>query len=155
MFFVPLTQRPASDDDPVDSDLGLYAGTLVIQTDHPVNNMEQLAGETLSSINPNLTMVKFQTFDEQIADQFNNERMIARLPMLFGGLALLLAAIGLYGVTAYTVARRTPEIGIRMALGAERGRVVGMVMRGALVQAGIGLVIGAPVAMMVVRVVKS
>ena len=60
--------------------------------------------------------------------------MIARLTMLFGGLALLLATIGLYGVTAYTVARRTSEIGIRMALGAERGRVIAMVMRGALIQ---------------------
>jgi predicted permease len=155
MFFVPLTQREASDDSPVDSDLGLYAGALVVQTDHPVDDMEKLAGETLSSINPNLTIVKFQTFEGQIADQFNNERMISRLTMLFGGVALLLASVGLYGVTAYTVARKTPEIGIRMALGAERGRVVGMVMRGALLQAGIGLAIGAPVAMLCVRVVKS
>ena len=70
-------------------------------------------------------------------------------------LALLLAAIGLYGVTAYTVVRRTPEIGIRMALGAERSRVIAMVMRGAMLQALIGLAIGAPVAMFCVRYVKS
>ena len=64
--------------------------------------------------------------------------MISRLTLLFGALALLLATIGLYGVTAYTVARRTPEIGIRMALGAERSGVIAMIMRGAMIQAALG-----------------
>lgn len=155
MFFVPITQRPASAKEPVTDDVSLYAGALVIQTSHPMNNMEKMAQRTLSGINPNLTVVKFQTFDQQIADRFNDDRMIANLTSLFGGLALLLATIGLYGVTAYTVVRRTPEIGIRMALGAERIRVVGMVMRGAMVQAVIGLVIGAPIAILCVRYVKS
>jgi macrolide transport system ATP-binding/permease protein len=99
--------------------------------------------------------VKFQTFDRQIADRFNDERLIARLTSMFGGLALLLAAIGLYGVTAYTVVRRTPEIGIRMALGAERTGVITMVMRGALIQTVLGLAIGIPVALLSVRLVKS
>ena len=99
--------------------------------------------------------MKFQTFDEQIADRFNDERLIARLTMMFGGLALLLASIGLYGVTAYTVARRTPEIGIRMAVGAERGNVIALVMRGAVIQIAIGLVIGVPIALVCVRFVKT
>jgi macrolide transport system ATP-binding/permease protein len=99
--------------------------------------------------------VKFQTFEQQISDSFNEDRLIARLTMLFGGLALLLAAIGLYGVTAYTVVRRTPEIGIRMALGAARARVIGMVMRGAMIQAAVGLAIGVPLAFAGVRFVKS
>jgi ABC-type antimicrobial peptide transport system permease subunit len=81
--------------------------------------------------------------------------MIARLTMLFGGLALLLATIGLYGVTAYTVARRTSEIGIRMALGAERRGVIVMVMRGAMLQTLIGLALGVPVALLCVRFVKD
>jgi ABC-type antimicrobial peptide transport system permease subunit len=81
--------------------------------------------------------------------------MIARLTMMFSALALVLAAVGLYGVTAYTVARRTSEIGIRMALGAERRSVVAMVMRGAMMQTLLGLVIGIPIAVVCVRFVKA
>ena len=155
MFFVPLTQRPLHPDEPVEKDLSLYAGAIIVETRGPVNNMERLAFNTLASINPNLTVVKFRTFQQQIDDQFTHERMIARLTALFGGLALLLAALGLYGVTAYTVVRRTPEIGIRMALGAERSRVIAMVLRGAMLQAVFGLLIGVPVALWSVRYIKS
>ncbi|HKF48432.1 MAG TPA: ABC transporter permease [Terracidiphilus sp.] len=155
MYFVPITQRPANTKEPITDDISLYAGTLVIQTDRPVNDMEKLARETLSSINPNLTVVKFLTFSKQIADNFSDDRMIARLTSLFGAVALLLAAVGLYGVTSYTVVRRTQEIGIRMAMGARRSWVVGMVMRGALIQALIGLALGAPVAYLGVHYIKS
>jgi macrolide transport system ATP-binding/permease protein len=155
MYFVPLTQRPLNAEGPVEKDQSLYAGAIVVETSRPVNNMERLAFNTLGSINPNLTVVKFQTFEQQIDEQFTHERMIARLTMLFGALALLLAALGLYGVTAYTVVRRTPEIGIRMALGAERSLVVAMVLRGAMLQAVFGLLIGVPLAMWSVRYVKS
>ena len=81
--------------------------------------------------------------------------MIARLTLLFGVLALVLAAVGLYGVTAYSVQRRTQEIGIRMALGSSRGTVVGMVLRGAMLQSAVGLVIGIPLALLCVRFIKS
>ena len=155
MYFVPIMQRPASNKDPIEQDLSLYAGTMVLQTAHPINDMEKLTRQTLASINPNLTVVQFQTFGEQIAVQFTGQRLIARLTMLFGALALLLATIGLYGVTAYSVERRAPEIGIRMALGAERGGVVAMVMRGALIQTALGLAIGIPVALLCVRFVKT
>jgi ABC-type antimicrobial peptide transport system permease subunit len=109
----------------------------------------------LTGINPNLAVVKFQTFKDQIGDRFSEERMIARLTTLFGGLALLLATIGLYGVTAYAVAGRTSEIGIRMALGAERGSVIAMIMREASLQTVLGLAIGIPVALLCVRFVKT
>jgi ABC-type antimicrobial peptide transport system permease subunit len=148
-------QRPASDKSPIENDGSLYAGAIVLATSHPMNDMEAIARRTLSGINPNLTVVKFQTFDQQIADIFTDDRLVARLTMLFGGLALLLATIGLYGVTAYTVALRTGEIGIRMALGADRAGVIAMVMRGALIQTGLGLAIGIPTALLCVRFVEA
>jgi macrolide transport system ATP-binding/permease protein len=158
MYFLPLTQRAgiANDpDDPLDKDLSMFAGALVIQTSYPIAGFEKTVESTLASINPNLTVVKFQTFQQQIDDRFIEERLIARLTSLFGLLALLLAALGLYGVTSYSVVRRTPEIGIRMALGAARSRVIGTVIRGAVLQAAAGLAIGIPVAIFCVRYVKS
>jgi len=155
MYFLPITQRAPSDESPLDSDTSFYASTIVIATSHPIADMESITRRTLSSINPNLAVVKFQTFSAQIADQFVEERMLSRLMMLFGGLALLLATIGLYGVTSFTVARRTSEIGIRMALGAERSNVVAMILGGAMSQTLIGLAIGVPAAYYCVRFVKS
>jgi macrolide transport system ATP-binding/permease protein len=158
MYFIPMTQRipESARRRPIEQDTGLYAGAIVIQTDRPMDNMESIARQTLAAINPNLSVVKFQTFDEQIADRFAQDRMITRLMTLFSMLALLLASLGLYGVTAYTVARRTSEIGIRMALGANRSSVVGMIMRGAMLQTAIGLAaIGIPVAWFCVRYIES
>jgi predicted permease len=133
----------------------LYAGAIMLETRGPIDGLEARARQVLSGINPNLPVVNFHPFDVQIANQFTQARLIARLTMLFGVLALVLASVGLYGVTAYTVARRTPEIGIRMALGAGRGSVVAMVLRGALLQAAIGLAIGVPVALLSARLLKS
>ena len=158
MYFLPLTQRDpkSARKGPIDGDTSLYVEAIVLQTDRPMDNVQSLARQTLAAINPNLSVVKFQTFDEQIADRFTEERMITRLMTLFSILALLLATLGLYGVTAYTVARRTSEIGIRMALGANRSSVVGMIMRGAMLQTAIGLgLIGIPVAWFCVRYIES
>jgi len=155
MYFLPMTQRRPSNKAPAERDTEMYAGAVVVATDRPMNDMETLARRVLSGINPNLAVVKFQTFEEQIGDRFSEERMISRLTTLFGGLALLLATIGLYGVTAYTVAGRTSEIGIRMALGAERRSVVALIMRGASLQILLGLAIGVPVALLCVRFVKA
>jgi macrolide transport system ATP-binding/permease protein len=155
MYFVPIMQREPSDKGPITDDTSLYAGTMVLETARPMSDLESITRKTLGEINPNLTVAKFQTFDAQIAERFTEERMVARLTALFGGLALLLATIGLYGVTAYSVVRRTPEIGIRMALGAGRQGVIAMVMRGAVIQTLLGLAIGIPIALLSVRFVKS
>jgi predicted permease len=152
MFFLRLLQQPAGDKKPNDY---VFAKAIVLETARPMDNMEALSRETLSSINPNLSVEKFQTFNSQIGEQFTHARMLSRLMTLFGGLALLLAAVGLYGVTAYGVARRTSEIGIRMALGAKRSGVVAMILRSALLQTAIGLAIGVPVAFYGVTLVKS
>ncbi|MBO0722166.1 MAG: ABC transporter permease, partial [Blastocatellia bacterium] len=155
MYFLPLPQRRLNDKNPIEKDSGMYARAIVLKTAWPVNNMENLAGQTLASIDPNLAVVKFQTFDQQISDQFNQDRLIARLATLFGALALLLATVGIYGVTAYTVARRTSEIGIRMALGADRSGVIALVMRGAITQVALGLALGIPAALFCVRYIES
>ncbi len=110
---------------------------------------------TLTSINPNLTIVKLQPLSFQVGANFTQDRLLARLAALFGVLALVLAGVGLYGVTSYQVMRRTSEIGVRMALGATRGSVLRMIMRGAFLQVGIGLAIGVPVAWMGAHVIAG
>jgi macrolide transport system ATP-binding/permease protein len=153
MYFRPLLQ--VAHTEPSTDIRSLYAGAIMLQTKGPVQGLESQVRRALASIDPNLTVVRYETFSGQISGLFNQERLIARLTLMFGVLALVLASVGLYGVTAYTVARRTPEIGIRMAMGADRGSVVGLVLREAMLQAVIGLTIGVPVALLCVRFVQS
>ena len=88
--------------------------------------------QAMASVDPNLPIISIQTLEEQVAGQFRQQRLIARLTSLFGILSLVLASIGLYGVTAYNAGRRTNEIGVRVALGASRGQVVALVLRAPL-----------------------
>jgi len=106
-------------------------------------------------VEPNLTVIDIIPFEQLVSLNFNNERSIAWLTSAFSVLALLLACIGLYGVTAYSVARRTGEIGIRIALGAGGGRVVTLVLGDALVLIGLGLAIGIPGELAVGRLLAS
>ena len=89
-----------------------------------------------------MTINSIRTMQQQVTLSFDQERAVASLAGLFGIVALLLAAVGLYGVTAYTVTQRTNEIGIRMALGADRLKVIRLVLRGAFKRVLIGLVLG-------------
>ena len=118
-------------------------------------NLEAEVRHTLADIDPNLTVLRMMSLNEQLARNFNQDRLIARLTELFGLLALILACVGLYGVTAYSVARRTSEIGIRMALGANRASVLRLVLQGALIQLALGLVVGIPVAFAGGRLLSS
>jgi predicted permease len=130
-------------------------GTMIIDFSTPPSNVDSMIRHTMSSIDPNLTVEDLRSFEQQVAGNFDTERLISRLTTLFGIIALTLACVGLYGVMSYFVARRTSEIGIRMALGATRGSVVSLVLRAAMWQIIIGLVLGIPASLYVGYLMKS
>lgn len=123
-----------------------YMASIEVETHGTVPDLEAKIGQQLHQLNGNLMISNFQTFDGQVQTAFSDQNMIVQLTSLFGLVALVLAAIGLYGVTSYAVAQRTNEIGIRMALGANRVNVGRMVLRSALLQVALGLLIGVPAA---------
>ncbi len=132
-----------------------YPGRIEMQFAGPAEDIGPQVRRVLAGIDPNLSIIEMHTFGEQVVRVFNQERVIARLTELFSLLALLLASVGLYGVTAYNIARRTSEIGIRMAVGADRKDIVAMVLRGAFWQIGLGLIIGVPLAILTGRLMAS
>lgn len=133
----------------------MYADAIIVDFNGTPANPDQLMRKTLASIDPNITVVDLRTFQTQIEGNFNGERLLAQLTSLFGLLALILASVGLYGVMSYFVARRTSEIGIRMALGATRGNVLGIVMRSAGIQVAMGLLLGIPAALLAGHLMAS
>ncbi|MGH9453495.1 MAG: FtsX-like permease family protein, partial [Terriglobia bacterium] len=143
-FFLPLLQTPAGEPT---HDSSVYIHDIELRVAGRPQSLEPAVRRTLAGIDPNLTVLNMMSFGEQVARNFNQDRLIARLTELFGLLALILACVGLYGVTAYSVGRRTNEIGIRMALGANRRSVLNLVLRGTLFELGLGLAIGIPVAL--------
>ena len=157
MFFVPLAQN-------VDYKQDLlkrvelrshFIGGIMLVTNTPPGVLEPLLTRTLAEVDPNLTITSVRTMQQQIALSFDQERAVASLAGLFGIIALLLAAVGVYGVTAYTVAQRTNEIGIRMALGADRAKVVQLVLRGAFKRVALGLILGLPLAIGAGRLISA
>jgi predicted permease len=125
----------------------MFMNAMILDFNTPQPNVDALIRHTLAGIDPNLTVKDLRSMDAQVAGNFTQERLIAQLTSLFGILALIRASVGLYGVMSYFVARRTSEIGIRMALGATRPSVVVMVLRGALWQVLVGLALGIPAAL--------
>ena len=148
MFFVPLAQtveyaNPMMKRTEAQSH---FVRGLMLVTDVRPGALEPQLKRVLAEADQNLTVTSVRTLQQQVDRSFDQQRAVASLAGLFGVVALVLAAIGLYGVTAYSVAQRTNEIGIRMALGADRGNVVGMVLQGAFRRVVVGLALGLPLA---------
>jgi macrolide transport system ATP-binding/permease protein len=158
MVFEPLAQWQHNLKEPIFVNLEAqthHVGAVVMEFYGTQQNLEQAVRHTLAEIDPNLAVISMRSLDAQLSGNFSQERMIARLTILFGLLALVLTSVGLYGITAYQASQRTREIGLRMAFGADRTRVVGMVMRGAFVQFIFGLMVGIPIALMGARMMRN
>lgn len=157
MFYVPLAQHlvyrhPLMQT--LETRSHFINGIMLVTHASPAM-LEPLLTRTLSEIDPNLTITSVKTMQQQVDLTFNQERAVASLAGLFGIVALLLAAVGLYGVTAYGVAQRTQEIGIRMALGADRVKVVRLILTGASKRVLIGLALGLPLAIVAGRLIAA
>jgi predicted permease len=149
MFWVSETQTvPYEDPDARNGEIySHFLYNIVIWGPLNPSGVEEQVHKALASIDPGLVLYSVDPYSKILSADFQQENMIATLTTLFGVLGLVLSAVGLYGVMAYTVEQRTPEIGVRMALGADRGSVVQMVLRGAFSQIGLGLALGIPAAL--------
>ena len=157
MFYLPLAQRVIYSN-PVGQnweDQSHFIRGLMLVTGRSPGSLEPELKRVLAEADPNLTINNIRTVREQLDLSFAQQRSVAGLATLFGTVALLLAAIGLYGVTAYAVAQRTNEIGIRMALGADRARVVRSVLATAFLRVAIGFVLGLPLALGAAKLIAA
>jgi putative ABC transport system permease protein len=157
MFWVPEAQT-AQYDDPsyaAGETSSHELGNIVIWAPGDPPGMEDRVRKALASVDPNLVLYSVDPYEQVVSGQFQQEKMIATLTSLFGVLGLILASIGLYGVLAYMVEQRTSEIGVRMALGADRAQVTKLVLRGAFLQTAIGLAIGIPAAIVAGRLMTT
>ncbi|MFZ0270213.1 MAG: ABC transporter permease [Acidobacteriaceae bacterium] len=158
LFFVPLAQHVKYEGDPVmqsiDDETHFLEGA-VLQIHASTEGLEPQIRALLSDVDPNLTLLGVYNMRDQVDSHFDQQRTVANMTGLFGVLALILAAVGLYGVTAYTVERRTSEIGVRMALGANRTGITRLVLRGAFLQILIGLLIGIPASIGCARLISA
>ena len=151
IFFLAETQAEYAQ-----TNLGsLYLHDIVVAA-QPGSSLSQAAVRAaIASVDPNLPILSVQPMGDLVADQFVQQRLLARLTSFFGILSLLLASIGLYGVTAYNASRRTNEIGVRIALGASRADVIRLVLRGAFALILAGLAIGLPLTLLAGRFLGS
>jgi macrolide transport system ATP-binding/permease protein len=147
VFLLPLSQQKGASTTLINS--------IVIRFNHEPDDVDGVLRRTLARVDPSLTVVDLRSMDSQIAETLSKQRLIARLAIAFGLLALTLAAIGLYGATSYFVAQRTNEIGIRMALGSTRFGVILLVLRGVMWQIGLGLALGVPCTLLVGYCMKN
>jgi predicted permease len=148
MYFVPEAQGATFADRELESRelWSHYLYNVVIWAPGKPRGLAAAVRDRLAAVAPDVVMGRVEPYADVVRGQFAQQDMIASLTWLFGAIGLLLAAVGLYGITAYSVERRTAEIGVRMALGADRASVVGMVLREAFVQVSVGLALGIPAA---------
>ena len=148
MFYVPLARTVAYRQESMKR-LELVSHRIhgiMLKTSLSTGELEPLLSQMLGELDPNLTFNSIRTMQQQVELTFDQQRAVASLAGLFGIVALLLAAVGLYGVTAYAVTKKTNEIGIRMALGADRSKVMQLVLAGAFTRVVLGLILGLPLA---------
>ena len=157
LFFVPLAQHATYDKQMVQmiDDRSHIIEAAVLEIHGSMEGVEAQVKRAFSEVDPNLTLVGIRPMEQQVADRLDQDRTVAQMTGLFGLLALILAAVGLYGVTAYSVERRTREIGVRIALGANRASVVELVLKGAFMQILIGLLIGVPASIGCARLIAA
>jgi len=148
MFWVPEAQTVPYDDPAFQSGeiWSHYLYNIVLWAPGSPPGMEERVRKALAAVDPNLVLYGVDPYAKVVSADFQQQNLVATLTTLFGVLGLVLAAVGLYGVLAYMVERRTGEIGLRVALGADRGRVIAMVLAGAFRQVGVGLALGIPAA---------
>jgi len=156
-FFVPLAQNvPYASPLLARIELGSHLiGGMLLVSNLPPATLEPALRKAVAAVDPNLTINAVRTLRQQVELSFNQERAVATLAGLFGVVALLLAVVGLYGVTAYAVAQRTGEIGIRMALGADRRSVATLVVVSAFKRVAAGLFLGIPLAIGAGRLISA
>jgi ABC-type antimicrobial peptide transport system permease subunit len=143
MLYVPMWQAPEG------------GATFEVRTAMDPAHVETAALGAVKSIDERLPVYAVKSLSDQLDDSLVEERLVGSLSSTFGFLALLLTCVGLYGLMAYTVNRRTGEIGIRMALGAQRGRIAAMVLRETLLLVSLGMVAGVPAAFFASRLIAS
>jgi hypothetical protein len=148
MYFLPEAQSTQFDDPEAEERevWSHYLYNVVIWAPENPASLGADVERVLTNVDPNVVTNGLRSYAEVLHADFAQQNMIASLTSLFGAVGLVLAAVGLYGVTAYGVEQRTSEIGVRMALGANRGSVLAMVLREAFGQVGIGLALGIPLA---------
>ena len=155
MFFLPLLQMSKEEWKENGAARSNYISDIELRVAGNQAGLGDLVRRTLAEINPDMTVLNIRTFEDQLALNFNRERLVSNLTLLFAVLALILACVGLYGVTAYSVVQRTGEIGIRMAFGAAQTDVLAMVIRRAALQVVVGALIGLPIALAFGRLLRS
>jgi predicted permease len=157
MVFLPLAQ-PAeifAERERAGEERAHFPVDIIVHYQGGEAEMAAVLRRAIGNIDPNLPITRIDTLETQVNSNFNQPEMLARLTVAFGLVALLLAAVGIYGVTSYTVERRTSEVGLRMALGADRRDVLREVLKRALAQVLVGLALGVPLALGLGRLVAA